>query len=411
MKSLIFSIIFLSVIFSEINLNGDARIRPRLDMADYGNDKSSMDLYYLYRARLNIDANIGNGWFFKTKLGTNDVASMVKMGVDDTYNKDLDDDDDKTNMFVKGYSDGPGNPNSARPQVNFLHLYYGIKKDNFGLWGGAIPIEENVALDIHFYPDEIIDIPWTRLNNGSTTGFAGYVYKLNWFISVDENKEEIYKDTYENIDKKNMDSYTIGFDFSMGWNDIIDNIHMRAIATAADLYDPLPITGGMDIIFASLFEINSAISYHYSTQFINKDSRYDITHLRIKFDREIGPGRLTFWTDVASRLDKKPEVDMEYKTDYMYCWMDYDYNLFNGDFGSVSIKPTIRVLNKKQDDPIKMYLNDVFTVPASLAGLPGISIPFGKDKNNLPLGIQILGKHFDEQQVFNTALSLEKSYE
>ncbi len=68
-------------------------------------------------------------------------------------------------------------------------------------------------------------------------------------------------------------------------------------------------------------------------------------------------------------------------------------------------------LNEKKQDPIKMYLNDVFTVPASLAGLPGISIPFGKDKNNLPLGIQILGKHFDEQQVFNAALSLERSYE
>ena len=68
-------------------------------------------------------------------------------------------------------------------------------------------------------------------------------------------------------------------------------------------------------------------------------------------------------------------------------------------------------LYQTQDDPIKMYLNDVFTVPASLAGLPGISIPFGKDKNDLPLGIQILGKHFDEQQVLNGALSLERSYE
>ena len=68
-------------------------------------------------------------------------------------------------------------------------------------------------------------------------------------------------------------------------------------------------------------------------------------------------------------------------------------------------------LNEEQNDPIKMYLNDVFTVPASLAVLPGISIPFGKEKNNLPLGIQILGKHFDEQKVFNAALSLEKSYE
>ena len=58
-----------------------------------------------------------------------------------------------------------------------------------------------------------------------------------------------------------------------------------------------------------------------------------------------------------------------------------------------------------------MYLYDVSTVPASLAGLPGISIPFGKDKNNLPLGIQLLGKLFDEQQVFNAAVSLERSYE
>ena len=68
-------------------------------------------------------------------------------------------------------------------------------------------------------------------------------------------------------------------------------------------------------------------------------------------------------------------------------------------------------LNEKQDDPIKMYLNDVFTVPASLAGIPGISIPYGKDKSGLPLGIQLLGKHFDEQEIFNAAFALEKDYE
>ena len=68
-------------------------------------------------------------------------------------------------------------------------------------------------------------------------------------------------------------------------------------------------------------------------------------------------------------------------------------------------------LNEKQDDPIKMYLNDVFTVPASLAGIPGISIPYGQDKSGLPLGIQLLGKHFDEQEIFNAAFALEKDYE
>ena len=69
------------------------------------------------------------------------------------------------------------------------------------------------------------------------------------------------------------------------------------------------------------------------------------------------------------------------------------------------------LLNEKQDDPIKMYLNDVFTVPASLAGIPGISIPYGKDKQGLPLGIQLLSKHYNEQEIFNAAFGLEKDYE
>ena len=68
-------------------------------------------------------------------------------------------------------------------------------------------------------------------------------------------------------------------------------------------------------------------------------------------------------------------------------------------------------IGEKEDDPIKMYLNDVFTVPASLAGIPGISIPFGKSKEELPLGVQILSKHFDEQTIFNAASYLEKNNE
>ena len=68
-------------------------------------------------------------------------------------------------------------------------------------------------------------------------------------------------------------------------------------------------------------------------------------------------------------------------------------------------------LGEKEDDPIKMYLNDIFTVPASLAGLPGISIPFGTDKDNLPLGIQLLSKHFNEQEIFNASYALEKYHE
>ena len=55
-----------------------------------------------------------------------------------------------------------------------------------------------------------------------------------------------------------------------------------------------------------------------------------------------------------------------------------------------------------------MYLNDIFTVPVNLAGLPAISIPAGVDKKGYPLGLQIIGKAFDEQNILNIAYSLEQ---
>ncbi len=64
---------------------------------------------------------------------------------------------------------------------------------------------------------------------------------------------------------------------------------------------------------------------------------------------------------------------------------------------------------EKMDDPIAMYLNDVFTVPASLAGLPGISVPAGLSADGLPLGLQVLGRAFDEETVLRTADVLEQA--
>jgi aspartyl-tRNA(Asn)/glutamyl-tRNA(Gln) amidotransferase subunit A len=60
-------------------------------------------------------------------------------------------------------------------------------------------------------------------------------------------------------------------------------------------------------------------------------------------------------------------------------------------------------------DPIKMYLFDVFTVTVNLAGLPGISVPAGLDSKGLPLGLQLIGKPWEESELLNTAFALEKS--
>lgn len=66
-------------------------------------------------------------------------------------------------------------------------------------------------------------------------------------------------------------------------------------------------------------------------------------------------------------------------------------------------------IGEKLDDPLSMYLNDVFTVTANLAGLPGISVPAGLSANGLPLGLQLIGKSFDEETLLRTAGVLEEA--
>jgi aspartyl-tRNA(Asn)/glutamyl-tRNA(Gln) amidotransferase subunit A len=66
-------------------------------------------------------------------------------------------------------------------------------------------------------------------------------------------------------------------------------------------------------------------------------------------------------------------------------------------------------IGEKMDDPVAMYLNDVFTVPASLAGVPALSVPAGVSAEGLPLGLQVIGKHFDEETVFAAGGAIERA--
>jgi aspartyl-tRNA(Asn)/glutamyl-tRNA(Gln) amidotransferase subunit A len=66
-------------------------------------------------------------------------------------------------------------------------------------------------------------------------------------------------------------------------------------------------------------------------------------------------------------------------------------------------------IGEKSDDPIAMYLNDVFTVPVNLAGLPGLSVPAGLSSDGLPLGLQVIGRAFDEATVLRVGEVLERA--
>ena len=75
--------------------------------------------------------------------------------------------------------------------------------------------------------------------------------------------------------------------------------------------------------------------------------------------------------------------------------------------GPTAPTPAFR-LGEKVDDPVQMYLNDIFTVTVNMAGLPGIAVPAGSSKEGLPLGLQLIGKAFDEETLFRTAAAIEQ---
>jgi aspartyl-tRNA(Asn)/glutamyl-tRNA(Gln) amidotransferase subunit A len=66
-------------------------------------------------------------------------------------------------------------------------------------------------------------------------------------------------------------------------------------------------------------------------------------------------------------------------------------------------------LGENADDPVAMYLNDIFTVTVNLAGLPGMSIPAGIDAKGLPLGLQLIGRALDEGTLFSLGGAIEKA--
>jgi aspartyl-tRNA(Asn)/glutamyl-tRNA(Gln) amidotransferase subunit A len=68
-------------------------------------------------------------------------------------------------------------------------------------------------------------------------------------------------------------------------------------------------------------------------------------------------------------------------------------------------------LGEKVDDPLQMYLSDIFTIPCNLAGLPGLSLPCGFSRQGLPIGLQVLSDHFQEEKIFRVAYAFEQNTE
>ena len=318
MKNIILCLISLSFVMADIHISGDARVRPRYDIKENGDGSSTSDLYYLYRARLNVKADIGEGWFFNTQLGTNSVAGMTRLG---TLNGD--------ESF------------SFNPSLSFMELYFGSMKDGWGFWGGAFPLKYSPALDLHFYSDKLVDIPFVLFSNGSVGGFAGYRaiagHKLNWFLSVDDDvvDSEEFSDDTAPIDS--CDYYTLGLDASFKISSI--SITPRLLTSFGGAEDDIaPTTFGADFILPEFAGFSSSISYYSSLKGTEEDDgHYEADHLRLSFTRPIKDGKLKFFYDMAKKNDD--EVS--------FIWLSYTRTLYKGEMGEVTISPTFRLQNGK----------------------------------------------------------------
>ena len=74
----------------------------------------------------------------------------------------------------------------------------------------------------------------------------------------------------------------------------------------------------------------------------------------------------------------------------------------------VTASPAFKI-GERISNPLEMYLNDIFTVSTNLVGLPGMSVPFGQTRTKLPIGVQLMAAHFEEQKMLNVGLALQKA--
>ncbi len=84
------------------------------------------------------------------------------------------------------------------------------------------------------------------------------------------------------------------------------------------------------------------------------------------------------------------------------------FELCDAILSPVAPTPAFKI-GEKTDDPLTMYLSDIFTLSANLAGIPGMSVPCGFSKEGLPIGLQIMGKHFNEEKLFRVAYNFEQA--
>lgn len=342
MKKLLLLLLILSAgqMFAQFKIGGDFRVRPRYDIKDYGEfgdangNKTVDDFYYMYRARLNLTFDIGDGWAFNTQLGHYGYGGYG-------FTNGL-----STEPALAGAIEG-----TRRPSISFLRLYYGKQTEDWGVIGGIIPVSgfTNPFYDVHFYADKMVDVPYFIYSFDAAFGFNGYVKlgtgKLNLTLLADNNVVGTEDMNGDEIDPN--DQYTLAVDYSLPVSDF--TLQPMLIATKAEDGDNAPITYGLNLATPKFGKFSFSGSFIMSEQSNDATLEYSVQYFRIKtnaaFTKELS---LLAWVDIAKRTDKFAAGDVEH--DFTYIWAMLNWTVYKSDLGKVEIAPTVRIATEKIDN-------------------------------------------------------------
>jgi len=326
-------VLTMATAYADITFSGDARVRPRMDVKTYGEnaEKTVTDNYYYYRARLNVMANMSEGYYFKTQLGTNGVATWTgKFGTGSTPS-------------------GSSIPSAGRGTLSFLQLYFGHKGDAFGWSAGIIPVSGNSMTDFHYYPTIALDIPWVIYNNSAASGFNFYYMlagnKLDLKVIVDDNLGVVTDDVGDSLDVTTKDAYSIHLNYPVKFAGV--KISPEFIKTLGDEGKASPMTFGAEVALPKMAGFGFSMFAGLTSQTVVDAGTYAGFIARGKLVGKVGPGSITAWYDMAKLTDTSGDVDVI--TNFSYIWLAYKYTAHKSDQGSLTFAPTIRIYNKNTD--------------------------------------------------------------
>jgi hypothetical protein len=339
--SFLLLLILMTGAYADITLSGDARVRPIMDIRDYGEyGNGTTDNYYLYRARLFVAADIGDGYFFKTTLGHNGVAYWIgSFGTGTTPN-------------------GLSNPAAGRGTVDFMELYFGYQGDNYGWQTGLIPVACTPLTDMHFYPTLMVDLPYLIFNNNAAHGF-NFNYKLggqnlDLKVLVDDNagvKVSVDGEVVDSLSTK--DQYTLDVSYPVSIAGI--KVTPELLKTISDDNAAAPMTYGAEFSLPKIAGFGVSAFFGATSQTVADTltslEAYSGWIGRIKLVGSIGPGSLTAWYDLGQIT---PDVTDAISRDHSYLWLSYSYTLHKSEKGALTIAPTYR-LTKQQIEGSKDY--------------------------------------------------------